>query len=66
MAAGNTSYDALLSTTLANYRSQFSDNLSKSFYLLWWLTNKGRKRTENGGESIIAQLMYGKNNTIKS
>ena len=66
MAAGNPNYDALLSTTLANYRDQFSDNLSKSFFLLWWLTSNGRKRIENGGESIIAQLMYGKNNTIKS
>jgi len=66
MAAGNPNFDALLSTTLANYRDQFSDNLSKSFFLLWWLTSKERKRMENGGESIIVQLMYGKNTTIKS
>lgn len=66
MAAGNPNYDALLSTTLANYRDQFSDNLSRSFFLLWWLTSKERKRMENGGESIIVQLLYGKNSTIRS
>lgn len=66
MAVGNPNYDALLSTTLANYRSQFSDNLSKSFFLYYWLTSKGRKNLVDGGESIIIQLMYGKNSTVKS
>lgn len=66
MAAGNPNFDALLSTTLANYRPTFADNLSKSFFLFWWLTTRERKRMENGGESIIVQLMYGKNSTIKS
>jgi hypothetical protein len=63
---GNPNFDALLSTTLANYRSQFSDNLSRSFFLFWWLNSRERKRMENGGESIVVQLMYGKNTTIKS
>jgi len=66
MAAGNPNYDALLSTTLANYRKQFSDNLSRSFFLYYWLTQKGKKKLVNGGESIVIQLMYGKNSTIKS
>lgn len=66
MAAGNPSYDALLSTTIANYRDTFADNLSNSFFLFWWLTNQGRKITEDGGESIVVQLMYGKNQTVKS
>lgn len=66
MAAGNPSYNALLSTTLANYRSQFADNVSRSFLLMYWLTENGRKRTEDGGESIIVQLMYGKNSTVRS
>ena len=65
-AAGNPNFDALLSTTFANYRSKFVDTVSKSFFLFWWLYSKGRKRTENGGESIIIQLMYGKNTTVKS
>jgi hypothetical protein len=66
MAVGNTSFDALLSTTLANYRKTFADNLSTSFFLYWWLTQKGKKRHEDGGESIVIQLMYGKNSTVKS
>src|SRR3990172_11073940 len=66
MAAGNPNFDALLSTTLANYRSQFADNLSKSFFLFYWLNMKGRKRVENGGESIVVQLMYGSNTTVRS
>jgi hypothetical protein len=66
MAAGNSNYDALLSTTMANYRDTFSDNISKSFALMYWLTSGGRKRSEDGGEAIIVQLMYGKNTTVKS
>jgi len=64
--AGNPSYDALLSTTLGNYRSEMADNVSLSFFLLYWLTTQGRKRLENGGESIIVQLLYGLNQTVRS
>lgn len=64
--AGNSSFDALLSTTLANYRKKFSDNLSKSFFLYYWMNQKGRKTLIDGGESIVIQLMYGKNTTVKS
>ena len=66
MPAGNASYDALLSSTIANYRDTFADNLSKSFLLMYWLTTQGRKLTEDGGESLVVQLMYGKNQTVKS
>jgi hypothetical protein len=66
MAAGNPNFDALLSTTIANYRDKFADNLSQSFLLMYWLTTQGRKLTEDGGESIVVQLMYGKNSTVKS
>jgi len=66
VAAGNPNYDALLSTTLQNYRKQFVDNLSKAFLLFWWLTTGDRKTTRNGGESITVPLMYGKNTTVRS
>lgn len=56
---GNPSYDALLSTTIANYRDTFADNLSQSFFLMYWLTTQGRKLEEDGGESIVVPLMYG-------
>jgi|SRR3989304_2134222 len=63
---GNPSYDALLSSTIANYRDTFADNISQSFFLMYWLTTQGRKIMEDGGESIIVQLMYGKNSTVRS
>lgn len=63
---GNTAFDALLSTTIANYRETLVDNLSNSFFLFWWLFNNQRKIYEDGGESIIVSLMYGKNSTVKS
>lgn len=63
---GNPSYDALLSSTIANYRDTFADDLSQSYFLLYWLTTQGRKITEDGGESIVVPLMYGKNQTVKS
>src|SRR5438477_815155 len=66
MAAGNPNYDALLSTTIANFRDEFADNISRSFFFFYWLTNQGRKLTEDGGESILVQLMYGKNSTVRS
>lgn len=66
MPAGNASYDALLSTTIENFRDQFADNLSNSFFLMYWLTTQGRKITEDGGESILVPLMYGKNTTVRS
>ena len=63
---GNPSYDALLSTTIANYRDTFADTLSQSYFLLYWLTTQGRQIEEDGGESIVVPLMYGKNQTVKS
>jgi len=63
---GNPNFDALLSSTIANYRDTFADDLSKSYFLLYWLTTQGRKITEDGGESILVPLMYGKNQTVKS
>lgn len=65
-AVGNPSFDALLSTTIANYRDTFADDLSKSYFLLYWLTTQGRQIEEDGGESIVVPLMYGKNQTVKS
>lgn len=66
MALGNPNFDALLSSTLANYREEYVDLVSRSFFLLYWLTSKDKKRFEDGGESIVVQLMYGKNSTVKS
>ena len=39
--AGNASFDALLSTTLANYRKQLTDNVFTARPLTYFLMDKG-------------------------
>jgi len=59
-------YNALLTTTLRAYRPKMVDNITRGLPLLWWLTDKGRKRTQDGGHSIVVPLMYGTNSTVKA
>jgi hypothetical protein len=63
---GNANFDALLSTTLANYRDKLTDNVFSARPLTYWLSDKGRIRTESGGTKIVEQLIYGQNDTVKS
>lgn len=65
MAAGNTNFDAILSTTLANYRDQLTDNVFTARPLTNHLMNKGRIRMVNGGTKIVEPLIYGNNTTVK-
>lgn len=62
----NANFDALLSTTLANYRDKLTDNVFTARPLTYWLSEKGRIRTESGGTKIVEQLIYGQNDTVKS
>lgn len=62
----NPNYDALLATTLANYRNTFEDNVFSSRPLINHLTNKGRIRRLDGGQKIVEQLMTGMNTTASS
>lgn len=68
MAASNMSttdtYNALLSTTLRNYRKKLEDNIFIGLPLFYWLNEKGRKRTLDGGYSIMVPLLYGENTTV--
>lgn len=64
--AGNSNFDALLSTTLANYRSQLTDNVFTARPLTYHLLEKGRIRMLNGGTKIVEPLIYGQNSTVKS
>lgn len=66
MASANTNFDALLSTTLANYRSQLTDNVFTARPLTYFLMDKGRIRMLNGGTKIVEPLIYGTNSTVKS
>jgi hypothetical protein len=64
--AANANFDALLSTTLANYRDKLTDNVFTARPLTYWLSDRGRIRTESGGTKIVEQLIYGQNDTVKS
>ena len=67
-------WDSLLTTTLANYRNTLIDNIFDTYPLLSWLNGKlgqtmrgsSLKRILDGGDSIVEQLMYGTNSTVKS
>lgn len=64
--AGNVNFDALLSTTLANYRPQLTDNVFTARPLTYFLMDKGRIRMLNGGTKIVEPLIYGQNSTVAS
>lgn len=55
---GNANYTTILTTTLANYRNQLTDNIFKDRPLSNWLMSKGRTRMLSGGEKIVEQLIY--------
>ena len=62
----NPNFDALLSTTLANYRDQLTDNVFSDRVLTNHLMSKGRIRMINGGTKIVEPLIYGQNSTVAS
>lgn len=67
-------YNALLTTTLANYQKKMVDNIFDVYPLLSWLNGKlgeamrgaSVKKTLEGGESIVEHVLYEKNSTVKS
>jgi len=63
---GNANFDALLSTTLANYRPQLTDNIFTARPLTYFLMDKGRIRMVDGGTKIVEPLIYGQNGTVAS
>jgi hypothetical protein len=63
---GNANFDALLSTTLANYRAQLTDNVFTARPLTYFLMDKGRIRMVDGGTKIVEPLIYGQNGTVAS
>ena len=66
MASANSNFDNLLTTTLANYRDQLTDNIFTARPLTYTLMEKGRIRMLNGGTKIVEPLIYGVNNTVGS
>lgn len=64
--AGNPNFDALLSTTLQNYRPTLVDNIFTARVLLEHMNSRGRVVMEEGGSQIIEPLVYAQNNTVGS
>jgi len=57
------SYDAVLSTTLRNYRKKLADNITKGNQFLAWLRSKGRFSKQSGGYNVHIPLMHAQNST---
>ncbi|HEU0069382.1 MAG TPA: phage major capsid protein [Nitrospiraceae bacterium] len=51
-------WDAILSTTMHNYRKTLTDNIFRGRPLLNYMMSKGRVRTVNGGVSIVEPIIY--------
>lgn len=62
----NPNYDALLSTTLANYRNTLEDNVFSARPFQSWLKERGRVKLVSGGAKIVIPLIHGLNSTAGS
>ena len=66
MAAPNTAFDQIVSTTLKNYRAKLADNVMEHQALLWELKRLGYFQEEDGGETLVEPLMHAENTTVRS
>lgn len=62
----NPSFDALVSTTIKNYRPKLIENLMTYEVFFWLLKEKGMVTEEDGSRGIVQPLLYGENDTVKS
>jgi len=62
----NPSFDALVSTTIKNYRPKLIENLMTHEAFFWLLREKGMVVEEDGSRGIVQPLLYGENDTVKS
>lgn len=65
MTSPNSTFTELVSTTYRKHKGEFADNVSNHNALLKKLTTKGRKRKEDGGLTIVAELDYAENSTYQ-
>ena len=66
MAAGNSNFDEILSTTLKNYVPKLTDNIFSARPLFYALTNGQTIRRISGGAKIVVPVIYGTNSTAGS
>ena len=66
MAAGNSDFNEILSTTLKNYVPKLAANVFTARPLFYALTNGQTIRRINGGAKIVVTIIYGTNSTAGS
>lgn len=62
----NPNFDTLVSTTLKNYRTTLTDNITGHNALWYQLKERGFIREEDGGTTIVEPLLIARNSTVKS
>jgi hypothetical protein len=65
MTSPNSTFTELVTTTHRKYKKKFADNVSNNNALLARLNKKGRKRTIDGGRTIVEELDYAENGTYQ-
>lgn len=65
MAVPNSTYTELVTTTLDNYRDTLADNILTNNQWLARLKSKGNADPAGGGATLLENLMYATNSTIK-
>lgn len=64
MAAPNTYYPEILTTTIDNYRSKLADNVLANNVLLLYLKKNGNTDAASGGSKLLENLKYSENGTF--
>jgi len=65
MASANATFTELVTTTFRNHRKELADNVTNNNALLRRLNMKGRKRTEDGGLTIVEEIDFAENSTYQ-
>lgn len=63
MASPNSTFTELVSTTFRKHKRQFADNVTNNNALLARMNQKGRKRVEDGGLTIVEPIDWAANGT---
>lgn len=66
MATPHPDFDAIASSTIANYRKTLNENLMGHQALFWQLKQRGFVTEDRGGTSIVEPLLYADNDTVSS
>lgn len=63
MTSPNSTFTELVTTTLRNHKDELADNVSNHNALLRHMNKRGRKVTEDGGNTLVCALDYAENGT---